>query len=455
MKRTFIITVLLMLSALVMAQTYKVALLETLNGDKAVAVKGIEMNMVRGELRKAITNQSGYQAFTRTDIDQLMAEHNFQNSGLVDDSQIKRLGEMSSADYICVSTLTKSDTEFYLEAYLIDVETGEISNTVTQYGVLEGGSLANLYVLCKLLSNEMIGNVSDVDKSMPYNSVDVTISDDNQEPSSEYSELNSRYYDWGVEKYNNGDYKDAMEYFQMANDAAIEMGTNDDAAMMNISYCAMHLGNYEVVASTCEQLLSKGFEDVSIYSCLINAYRGLGRYDESLYLNKKAIAKYPEDQQLANDMINTYLTLNRAGEIVDLLESMAGEYTNQPIYYFILGTVYGDVESNLFNADKALWCYDKVIAADNSYIDAYYNAGALLIELASNKYSEASDKDPSDYTNFNSYLKATDDLAAQAKSYDQRALPYLEKCYKYDPDDAAVKQALQGIYNRLKINKHL
>ena len=158
MKKTFILFLLMVFSITLNAQK-KVALLETLNGDKSVAVKGIEMNMVRGELRKAITNQAGYQAFTRTDIDQLMKEHNFQSSGMVTDSQRKRVGEMSGADYICVSTLTKSNYEFYLEAYLIDIESGEISNPSSQYGMLKDGTYANLYQICQDLAQELIGYV--------------------------------------------------------------------------------------------------------------------------------------------------------------------------------------------------------------------------------------------------------------------------------------------------------
>ena len=39
----------------------------------------------------------------------------------------------------------------------------------------------------------------------------------------------------------------------------------------------------------------------------------------------------------------------------------------------------------------------------------------------------------------------------EAKEYDQRALPYVEKTYELLPDDPAVKQALRGIYARLKM----
>ncbi len=160
----------LMLPSFLLAQNKKVALLETLNGDKSIQVKGIEMNMVRGELRKAISNQSGFQAFTRTDIDQLMKEHGFQNSGMVSDAQRKRLGEMSGADYICVSTLTKSDSQFYLEAYLIEVETGEISNPASQYGMLEGNTYANLFQLCQDLSKELTSYVGGSSSASPTQS---------------------------------------------------------------------------------------------------------------------------------------------------------------------------------------------------------------------------------------------------------------------------------------------
>ena len=42
-------------------------------------------------------------------------------------------------------------------------------------------------------------------------------------------------------------------------------------------------------------------------------------------------------------------------------------------------------------------------------------------------------------------------MAAQAKVYDERALPYVEKTLELQPEDAAVKQALKGIYTRLKM----
>ncbi len=272
-----------------------------------------------------------------------------------------------------------------------------------------------------------------------------------QELASYVRGIDNAYYQLGVDSFNNGNYEDAMLNFQKATDAAAKIDAVDDAAMINLATCASKVGNFQVAADTYEALLAKGFDEPSIYSGLINAYRELGQGDKSVEMIEVARIKYPEDPQLVNDMINTYLTLHREGEIVDQIEAMAKKYTEQPVYYFILGTIYGNRESEIYDLEKALAYYEMAIAEDANYADAYYNAGALLIDKAAGIYQEANDKDPSEYSNFNAYLAATDAMAAEAKSFDERALPYVEKTYELIPDDPAVKQALRGIYARLKM----
>ena len=101
--------------------------------------------------------------------------------------------------------------------------------------------------------------------------------------------------------------------------------------------------------------------------------------------------------------------------------------------------------------EKALEYYNKTIAEDANYADAYYGAGVLLMNKAAEISKEADEKDPSEYSNFNAYLDATDKLAAEAKTYNERALPYMEKAYELLPSDEAVKHALKTLYTRLKM----
>lgn len=156
--RKIITLLLLLFSIFVIAQNKKIALIEPRIGEGSTAVTGMEKAMVRGELRKAIVNIDGFEAVTRADIDQMMKEQQFQRTGMVSNDQIKKLGIMSGADYICVSTLTKSATEFYLEAYLIHLESGSMSNPASQYGELVDGKLANMYPACQALAKELLGS---------------------------------------------------------------------------------------------------------------------------------------------------------------------------------------------------------------------------------------------------------------------------------------------------------
>lgn len=159
MKRLILI-VFCFLSLAAMAESKKIALLEPRVGEGSTDVTGMEKAMIRGELRKAIVNHNGYEAFTRSDIDQMMLEQDFQRTGNVSDGDIHRLGEMTGADYICIATITKSSSEFYIEAYLINIESGGISNPASQYGELVNGKLGNMLPVCQALAQELLGTLS-------------------------------------------------------------------------------------------------------------------------------------------------------------------------------------------------------------------------------------------------------------------------------------------------------
>jgi tetratricopeptide (TPR) repeat protein len=265
------------------------------------------------------------------------------------------------------------------------------------------------------------------------------------------SSIGASYYDLGANSYNEGDYENAYINFKKAYDAMAVLGGKDNSALLNAALCAVKIDKYDEAVEMFQTLLDNGMDEPKVYQSLAAAYRGAGNNDKMLETIMVAREKFPEDEDVMNEMINTYLTLHREDEIIDQILEMAEKNTDQPVYYFILGTIYGNRESKLYNVDTALQYYDKAIAENASYADAYYNAGALLIDKASEIYDEANKKDPSEYANFNKYLEATDAMSAEAKSYDERAMPYVEKTYELLPDDPAVKQALKGIYSRLNM----
>ena len=133
----------------------QVAILEPIAVTKEVTT--MYRSMVRGEMQKAIGRQEGYAAFSRQDIDQIMNEHNFQASGMVNEETRKRLGAMQGVDYVCITKITKEGNSFYLEASLVNIETGQISNPASQFGELRDGSLVNMIQACEKLGAEVVG----------------------------------------------------------------------------------------------------------------------------------------------------------------------------------------------------------------------------------------------------------------------------------------------------------
>ena len=124
MKTKTILFLFLLISGIMSAQVKRVAILETV--DKENKVSYANKLILRANLSKAITNTAGYEAYDRTDIDAIMGEQNFQRTGLVSNDQIKRLGEMTGANYILVAEAAVVDANnMFITAKLLDVETAK------------------------------------------------------------------------------------------------------------------------------------------------------------------------------------------------------------------------------------------------------------------------------------------------------------------------------------------
>lgn len=122
MKTKTILFLFLLFSVVASAQIKRVAILETV--DKENKVSYANKLVLRTSLSKAIANTPGYEVYDRTDVDAIMSEHTFQRTGLVNSDQIKRLGEMTGAEYILVAEAVKINAKnLFVTAKLLDVET--------------------------------------------------------------------------------------------------------------------------------------------------------------------------------------------------------------------------------------------------------------------------------------------------------------------------------------------
>ena len=107
------------------AQVKKVAILETV--DKVGDVSYGILFQVRSSLTHAISSSPGYEGYDRVDMSAIMGEHNFQRTGMVSDSQIKQLGQMTGAAYVLIAEAAIYDEQnIIIAAKILDVEKGGV-----------------------------------------------------------------------------------------------------------------------------------------------------------------------------------------------------------------------------------------------------------------------------------------------------------------------------------------
>ena len=154
MKTKFILFLLLFSSAMFAQEVKRVAILETV--DKENKVSYANKLILRASLSKAITQTEGYEAYDRTDVDAIMSEQDFQRTGMVSNDQIKRLGEMTGANYILVAEAALVDSKnMFITAKLLDVETAR--TIMTDY-VMMGTTADAIQEGCSILSEKLFSN---------------------------------------------------------------------------------------------------------------------------------------------------------------------------------------------------------------------------------------------------------------------------------------------------------
>ena len=128
MKKLSLILLAALLSISSMAQVRKVAILETVDREKALTY-GVKL-MLRSYLAEAVTNTPGYEAYDRTNLQQIFDEQEFQRTGFVSDEDIKKIGEMTGVQFVLVAEASKLDANnLFITAKILNVETARVEKT--------------------------------------------------------------------------------------------------------------------------------------------------------------------------------------------------------------------------------------------------------------------------------------------------------------------------------------
>ena len=142
------------LSLTVVAQQKKtVAVLDPICRDNSV--NAFYQQMVRGSMESAVTASAEYEAYDRSAFDQIQKEQAFQRTGAVNDSQIKKMGELAGVDYVLVSEV--SAYEGYLSAIvkILNVTTGKYDKSTDDLMELKPNAVKSK---CNEMASSLFGS---------------------------------------------------------------------------------------------------------------------------------------------------------------------------------------------------------------------------------------------------------------------------------------------------------
>lgn len=128
--KTLITILFSVLSLITFAQKKSVAVLNPICRDNSVNT--FYQQIVRGSMESAVTVTDEFIAFDRTAFDKVLEEHKFQQSGVVDEKQIRRMGAYAGVDLILVTEVSSYDGYMTVLVKILNIETGESSKSVSE-----------------------------------------------------------------------------------------------------------------------------------------------------------------------------------------------------------------------------------------------------------------------------------------------------------------------------------
>jgi tetratricopeptide (TPR) repeat protein len=154
---------------------------------------------------------------------------------------------------------------------------------------------------------------------------------------------------------------------------------------------------------------------------------------------QEGIVKFPSNPYFFANLVDYYSVSNQPEKAMDFADEMLAKEPDNKLYLYVKAYLY----HNMKDYDNAITWYEKTIAVDPEYAEAYSNLGLIMI-LKAQDLSDAASTDIND-ANYNK------DQAAIKEMY-KKALPYYEKARSLRPDNKDLwAQGLYRIYYNLNM----
>ena len=238
-----------------------------------------------------------------------------------------------------------------------------------------------------------------------------------------------------------GDYDASLTAFENimeVSKARVYEGYIDTIVIYNAALAAKNAGNHDKSIQYFRKAIDMNYGGSDAYYLLKSEYAVINDSVNVIKTLEEGFSKYPDTSLILIEIVNFYLTSGDSEKGLAYLELAEKKESNNPSIYFAEGTLY----EKSGNKEKALEAYNKAIAIDPEYFNAYFNIGALYYNNAVELYEAANKMDD---------LKAYNDAKAIADIELKKAIPPMEKAYQINPNERAAVETLQTIYYRLQM----
>jgi Tfp pilus assembly protein PilF len=259
----------------------------------------------------------------------------------------------------------------------------------------------------------------------------------------------NKYFNEAVDFYGKKQYKEAMLAFDHGAAALNAINIPDTLSLFYAAACANLANDRAKAKQYYINLLKLKAKSVSIYASLSEIYRVEKDSGAALGVIREGQKIYPNNMPLFLAETNIYLTFGNTEKALQNLRTAAQKDSANPSIYYALGTIYNkmvddttkSLEVRAKTFDLAVEAYKKSIKLKPDFFDPNFNLGALYVNKAVYYDDKAKNLPLDAEAEFKS-------LKAEADTYLEAAIPYLEKATELQPTDLSTMNSLKQIYIR-------
>ena len=254
------------------------------------------------------------------------------------------------------------------------------------------------------------------------------------------------YFQDGVELFNNKAFADAAVNFRKSYEISLTGTYPDTVALETAGMAYLRAEMFDEALTNYNDLKALGYDKVDLYKNMAACYNAKGDDEKSLEMIQAGLDKYPGDAGMIIEKVNLFLKQGKGEEAIADLNKLQELDPDNISILFTLGNIYGDDTHEIFDADKAIGYYKRIIELDPTYYDAHYNLAMVYITLSNQKTVLANEITGTSKAEIERYNKLMD----ESTEYLRQGLPYAQTAYKAQPSDD-LKHLLKTMYVKLKM----